>query len=373
MNPIGKFQGLFFAIALTCLCTAGRAQDKTEQAPDLRIETIEARLPLRAWEAKGKRVTNLAPQDIVVIENGEGRQVTSLKREAANVLLVLDHSVEFGTMKNGRPHLQREAEGRNRLLTAPATVDFAEALFALLGETDHVAMMQYSDQVELLQPWTTDHRAAHQALRAKFRQGGKTRLYDALSLAAQTFAQCADGRRALVLVTDGVDTTSQMQQQEAVTALAHTGATLFIVSLAEFIKQPVEQTKPDLVSGQGGTPQDPASARVSINVSPWALKRTKELKEYVKKAEASVKDLTKMADTSGGELYKPKNFEELVALPIEIMREVGAQYTLTYVTERKPNEAVLRKVEVLGAHSITVRAPQQFYTGALLPKEEPKK
>lgn len=364
--------GIFVWLVVLTISVWAQEKPRDEQKPDLRIETIEAHIALRAWDAKGKRVTNLTPRDVVVIENGEGRQVTSLKQEPANVLLVLDHSLEFGMMKNGRPQLQREAAGQNRLLTAPATVDFTEALLALLGETDHLAIIQYSDQVELLQNWTTDRRAARQSLRAKVRPGEKTRLYDALLLAAKTFAQRPEGRRVLVLVTDGIDTASQTQKQAALTALARTGATLFIVSLAEFIKNPVQRTKPDIVSGQGGTPQDPASARVSINIAPWVLKRNKELNQYLKKTQASAKELAKTAENSGGEIYRPKNFDELVALPIEIMREVGAQYTLTYLTERKPNEAVLRKVEVLGARSITVRAPQQYYTGKLSPKEETK-
>ncbi|HEX4948361.1 MAG TPA: VWA domain-containing protein [Blastocatellia bacterium] len=374
MNPIRKFQVTFFYITMVLfLAASGSAQDKPEQQPDLRIETIEARIPLRAWDAYGKRVTNLKPQDIVVIENGEGRQVTSLKQEAANVLLVLDHSVEFGLMKNGRPRLQEESGGRNRLLTPPATVDFAESLLPLLGEADHLAILQYSDQVELIQPWTTNRREALQALRAKVRQGDKTRLYDALLRAAETLQQRPAGRRVLILVTDGIDTASQTQKQAAITALARTGATLFIVSLAEFIKQPVENTKPDIVSGHGGTPQDTASARVNINISPWVFKRNKELNKYTKKVAASAKEWTKIAENSGGEIYRPKNFDELITLPIEIMREVGAQYTVTYLTERKPNEAVLRKLEILGARSITVRAPQQYYTGAQTPKEESKK
>src|SRR5215470_13941949 len=74
------------------------AQDK----PLARIETIEAKIPLRAFDAMGKRALDLTPKDIVVIENGAGRQVTGLNLEPANILLVLDQSLETSTLKNDR-------------------------------------------------------------------------------------------------------------------------------------------------------------------------------------------------------------------------------------------------------------------------------
>ncbi|MBS1811542.1 MAG: VWA domain-containing protein [Acidobacteria bacterium] len=359
---------IFFAVNVVA-----QEKKKEQPPPDLRIETIEARLPLRAWDTKGNRLTNLTTKDVVVIENREGRQVTSLKFEPANILLVLDQSVEFGTIKNGRPKLQRESSGSNRLLTAPAAVDFAETLISLLGEADHLAIIQYSDQVELIQNWTADRQEARQALRTKFRQGDKTRFYDALQLAADTLSKSPEGRRVMVLLTDGVDTVSQTQKQAALASLTQTGVTLFIVSWAEFIKKPVEDTKPKILSGSGGTPRDSARAGVSINVSPWVFKRNKELKNYIKKAEASAKEFTQVAENSGGELYLPKDFDELLAKPIEIMREVGAQYTLTYLTEKTANEVALRDVEVLGARSITIRARKKFYIGENQAKEETKK
>ena len=372
-KPITNFRIIIFGLlALFAVSAVAQAQKKDEQKPDLRIETIEARIPLRAWDAKGNRVTNLTTKDVVVLENGEGRQVTSLKHEPANILLVLDQSVEIGMVKNGRPKLQQESSGANRMLTSPAAVDFAETLISLLGEADHLAIIQYSDKVELLQNWTTDRKEARQSLRTKARQGDKTRFYDALTLAAETLSKSPTGRRVMVLLTDGVDTTSQTKKQEALTALAHTGVTLFVVSWAEVIKNPVERTKPQIVSGHGGTPKDSASASVSINVAPWVFKRNKELNKYVKKAEASAKEFTQIAETSGGELYIPQDFDDLITKPIEIMREVGAQHTLTYITEKTSQEAVLRDVEVLGARSITVRARKKYYIGEKQPKEESK-
>lgn len=354
---------IFGLMMLVTVSVVAQEKKKDERKPDLRIETIEARIPLRAWDAKGNRVTNLSPKDVVVIENGEGRQVTSLKFEPANVLLVLDQSVEIGVVKNGRPKLQREASGANRMLSAPVAVDFAEALISLLGEANHLAIIQYSDKVELIQNWTSDRKEAMQALRTKSRQGDKTRFYDALLLAAETLGQSPDGRRVMVLLTDGVDTTSQSQKKDAMTALAQTGVTLFVVSWAEVIKNPVEQSKPKILSGQSGTPKDTASASVSINIAPWVFKRNKELNKYVKKAEASAKEFTQIAETSGGELYLPKDFDELLIKPIEIMREISAQYTLTYLTEKNSGQEALREVEVLGARSITVRATKKYYVG----------
>ena len=355
--------------------TEKKSDEPSQEKPLARIETIEAKIPVRAFDPLGKRVLDLKPKEVIVIENGAGRQVTSLKLEPANILLVLDHSLEMGTYKNGRvkppdpdayslPPVPPSGSGPNRWITAPASVEFAERLIAGLGETDHIAIAQYSDRAELIQNWTANGKEARSALRARFRQGQKTRFYDALRLAAETFKTSPAGRPVLVLLTDGVDTTSQTPKDEAITALARAGATIYLVNWSETVKGEITRTKPRIVSGHGGTPKDTASAGVSINIAPWIFKRNKGLKEYSKKAAANARELAQLAENSGGESYLPKNFDELLGKPEEILEEIGAQYTLSYLTERRATESAARDLEVIGARSgLSVRARKKYFVG----------
>ena len=341
-----------------------QTQDSQEK-PLARIETIEANIPMRAFDQLGRRVLDLTPRDVVVIENGAGRQVTSLKLEPANILLVLDQSLEMGSFKNDRSSAARDLEtkpGPNRWLNVPA--EFAERLVSLLGETDHIAIIQYSDQVELIQNWTANREETMSALRTSLRQGRKARYYDALWLTAETFKNSPAGRSVLVLLTDGVDTASETRKEDAFAALARASVTIYVVNWAEVIKSEAGITSPKIYSSHGGTPKDTASAGFSINLSPWVFKRRKEINEYRKKVSTNAMELTQIAERSGGDNYLPISLDDLVGKSEKIMQEIGAQYTLTYLTERRSTELEYREVEVIGARiGLSVLARKKYYIG----------
>ena len=335
-----------------------------QEKPLARIETIEAKIPLRAFDPLGKRVLNLTAKDVVVIENGAGRQVTGLKLEPANILLVLDQSLEMNAIKNDRSSAARDLEkksgGPNRWLNAPT--EFSEHVVSQLGKADQIAIIQYSDKAEVIQNWTADRKQAMSAIRSRFRQGGKTRYYDALLLAAETFKNSPPGRQVLVMLTDGLDTASEVRKEDAFAALSHTGATIYVVNWADVLRDETSKTKPKVLSGHGGTPTDTASAGVSINISPWIFKRKKERKEYLKKVATNAKELAQIAVSSGGENYLPKSIDELVDKSDNIMQEIGAQYMLTFLTERRSGEDTMREVEVLGARTgLSVLARRKYY------------
>src|SRR5215211_981642 len=78
----------------------GEQQPKPGEAPIVKIETREVVLPLTAYDAEGNYVDDLQPKEVLVLEEGEARPVTRLKREPANIVLILDLSNEIGTFKN---------------------------------------------------------------------------------------------------------------------------------------------------------------------------------------------------------------------------------------------------------------------------------
>src|SRR5262249_2927502 len=217
---------------------------------------------------------------------------------------------------------------------------------------------------ELIQNWTANRNEAMGALRKGLRPGRKARYYDALLLAAETLKNSPSGKPVLVLLTDGVDTASEARKDNVLTALARVGATIFVVNWAEVIKNEAQKTNPKIFSGHGGTPKDTASAGVSIDISPWIFKRRKEFNEYLKKVSTNTMDLSQIAESSGGDNYLPKSLDELVRKSDEIIPEIGAQYTLTYLTERRSNEGEMRNVEVLGARAgLSVFARKKYYIG----------
>lgn len=342
---------------LGAVCGAGFAQSgrrppaQQNEKPDLRLDTREVRVPLRAWDAHGKPVTNLSAKDVLVLEEGGARPVTSIKYEPANIVLVLDSSNEIGTFKNGESQRDR-VWGRpsKTVLPRPAGREFADNLAAALPENDRLAIIQYADRVQLLQDWTQDREQALLSLKMKFRAGIKARYYDALMLAAQKLGECESGRRIVVLVSDGIDSASKARAQQAMTALARAQATIFVVSWTELLRREIKKAL------------EWSGAHESQNSA--SMKRADELRQFVRHLDAPEFELQRMAEQSGGEMWLPDSFEMFVITPRKILEEIGAQYTLTFVAEREGLES-LRSVQVLPARAgLTVRARQRYYAEA---------
>lgn len=332
------------------------------EKPVVRVETREVLLPLSAWDLEGRVVADLRPQDLLVVEEGQPRTITDLRREPANIVLVLDLSNEIGTFKNGPSEWARRDERRlgidpeaplwggpsKPILPNPAPRELAKNLVAALAPGDEIAIIQYADRVQLVQDWTADREEAQEALRSKFRVGIKARYYDALALAAQKLGERAAGRRVVVLVSDGLDSASRARRQQALAALAKTRAAVFVIGWAELVRGEIENA-----IGWIGAHEPHGTA---------TTKRVNELRRHLPQLDGGSEDLRQLAEASGGEMWLPESFEEFVVLPRRILGEVGAQYTLAFSTERGPSLEALRSVEVIPARKgLSVRARRSYY------------
>ncbi len=370
--PIADCRREVLAAILVCLlplllfAQSGRKtqnpQKPSETKADLRIETREVRLPIRAYNNVGKPVTDLAPKDVVIIEDGTARPTTSVKLEPANILLVLDLSNEIGTFKNGESDRHNIYADNNEeekakiwgkttpILPQPAPRDFAYNFVKELAATDRLAIIQYSDKVQLLQDWTNDPKQAREALETKFRIGIKSTFHDALVLAAKKLNECESGRRVVVLLSDGFDSASKATRSKALDALMKTEASIFVVSWTELLRSEVIKA----MRWNGAHEQQGSRTE----------KRQRELRAFLNQLEGKETELKSIADLTGGEFYLPTQFRLLLRQPTEILRDIGSQYTLTYLTEREFVDTSFRQIQVIAARSgMTVKARQRRYSG----------
>ncbi len=362
-----KVLAAFFVclLSLSSFAQSGRKtqnpQKPGDNKADLRIETREVRLPIRAYNNVGKPVTDLAPKDVVIIENGEARPTTSVKLEPANILLVLDVSNEIGTFKNGESdrhniYADNPEEEKAKIwgkttpiLKQPAPREFAYNVVKNLAATDRLAIIQYSDKVQLLQDWTTDHEEARTALDSKFRVGIKSTFHDALVLAAKKLNECETGRRVVVLLSDGFDSASKTTRNKALDALMKTEASIFVVSWTELLRSEV------IKAMQWNGAHEQQGSRTQ--------KRQAELADFLRKLDGKEAELKSLAELTGGEFYLPARFKVFLQQPADILRDIGSQYTLTYLTEREFVDTSFRAVQVIAARSgMTVKARQRRYS-----------
>jgi VWFA-related protein len=353
---------ILFGLGAGALAQSGRKPpgqqgQQPAEKPVVRLETREVVIPLRAYDIDGNYVDDLKPNDVIVLEEGEARPVANLKREPANIVLVLDLSNEIGTFKNGpTERIQREERpiwetARNyRVIARPTAREFAENFVSRLSPHDHISIIQYSDKVQTMQDWTNDAQQGIAALNSKYRVGIKASFFDALKLAADKLQTRRDGRRVIVLVSDGIDSNSKTGRAKAITALAQSRASVFVVSWAEALKKEIE------IAANW--------AFVHERQNSATTQRIAELRRHLPKLEAAAAELRSLAESSGGEMWLPATHEELIKTWRPLSDEIGAQYSLAFVTERKPSLEDQRSIQVIPARKgLSVRSRRSYYIG----------
>lgn len=157
---------------------------------EIRVEQVE--LAVVVIEANGAPVAGLTVADFEVFEDEQRVEVVGFSRTEDLPLslgLVVDTS---GSMREPFPAVREAISG------------FASEL---LRPGDGVFLGSFDFDAQVLVPWTREVRAVTEALRAKVPEGG-TSLHDALVRSLEEF-RSRRGRTALVVLTDGEDTTSR--------------------------------------------------------------------------------------------------------------------------------------------------------------------
>jgi Ca-activated chloride channel homolog len=353
---------LSVSLSLTAYAQSGRKPQGQQQQPGekpiARIETREVAVPLIAYDSQGRYVNDLQPKDVLVLEEGEARQVTNLKRDPANIVLILDLANEIGTFKNGaterygKPETPIWEKGASyKVVRGPTQWEFANQFVSGLSPSDKIAIIQYAEKAQLIQDWTSDHNQALNAISSKYRVGVKSSYYDALKLAADKLQSRPEGRRIVVLISDGLDSNSKIGRTKAIQALEKARATVFVVGWADALRREIELSINWMANHEvAGT-----------NV----LKRVAELRRHLPVLEAATVELKQLAENSGGEMLLPPTHEDLIKANGNVYAEIGAQYTLSFLTENAPSLEDKREIEVLAARpGLTVRSRRSYLLGA---------
>ena len=145
-------------------------------------------------DASGHAVTGLRAQDFVVYEDGERQEVSQFEAERVPVSLGL--AVDTSGSMAGE-----------KMSAAQAAV--SRFVFDLLGPRDQVFLYRFDSRPMLVQGWTEDRRAVVRSL-GSVRPAGGTALYDAVADAVPLAATGTRRKKALVVISDGNDTNSEI-------------------------------------------------------------------------------------------------------------------------------------------------------------------
>jgi Ca-activated chloride channel homolog len=167
------------------------AGGETVEGDVVRIDTSLVTVPVTVADRYGKYVPNLRREEFHVFEEGVEQKIAyfAAVNQPFTVILLIDTS---GSTRFRLEDIQ------------DAAIDFVRQL----KPEDSVMVMSFDDRIDVLSKPTTDREVVNRALR-RTRTGGGTRLYDAVDAILTKHLQTITGRKAVVLFTDGVDTTSR--------------------------------------------------------------------------------------------------------------------------------------------------------------------
>ena len=163
---------IFVSAAFIVLCAAalpspaGHAQSGVRIRPTPtpvdeeaeRIYVEEVRLPVFAYDEKGRFDPGLGVDDVLVVEDNVPQQVKSVRRTPASVVVAL------GTGWDLDP-----------IVRANTTRDVALSFIEALRDGDRLAVISFSGKVDTLQGWTGDRAQAARAVRSKLSSGSGDR------------------------------------------------------------------------------------------------------------------------------------------------------------------------------------------------------
>ena len=206
---------LSLVVALLCFAVSPVWPQGEEPAETTFVADVNlVNLLVTVKDAQGGPIADLAAEDFKVIDGGGERPITVFERRTnrpLSVALMLDTSLS--TAKE----LQFERDAAKRF--------FSRLLGAGSHADDRVAILQFSDYVEMLSGLTRSERRIEKAME-RVSRGGGTSMYDSLYLAARQL-KGREGRRVMVVITDGGDTTSYISFQEALKTVHSVDAVIY--------------------------------------------------------------------------------------------------------------------------------------------------
>ncbi len=192
------------------------------------VPTFSARSDLVVFSAtavdrKGRPVTNLRRDEFRVYEDGRLQEVAHFAEGPglpARVLLLIDASGSMG--------------GEFKVASARHA---AGQILDVLGAEDQVALAGFDSRYWGVVAFTSNKEAVRRGL-ASVTPFGSTALHDALDKAAHDIASHGEGRRAIVVLSDGVDTSSQATPDDVIARSRALDVPIYAVSVVSPLDDP---------------------------------------------------------------------------------------------------------------------------------------
>ena len=313
---------------------------ETVEGDVIRFDTALVTVPVTVMDRNGRYVPELRRNQFRLMENGVEQKIAYFATSDApfSVVLLIDTSGS----------------------TEVRLSDIHDAAIQFVGKlkpTDSVMVMSFDDRIEVQCKATTDRNTIEKAIRHT-RTGGGTRLYDAVDDVLRKQLNTITGRKAVVLFTDGVDTTSHRASYDST------------VRLAEESDAPIYSVDYDTSGftggmGGGGIPIPGGRGRILglplpspggipgggggiPGSSPGDYRR-------------AVAYLHALSNATGGRFYSGDSMFGIAQAFTWIAEELGRQYSLGYYPSTQGKDGERRQIKVSVTESDLVVKARDSY------------
>jgi VWFA-related protein len=333
--------------------SATSLDDKEEvgEGDVVRIDTNLVTVPVSVLDRDGRYISDIRREQFNVFENGAEQKIAYFEatEKPFTVALLLD------TSGSTFFHLWEIKE---------AAINFAKQL----RPQDRVFIVTFDRLVMLLTEATNDLNVVTEVVQRNAITGFSTRLYDAIDLVIKARLNKIDGRKAIVLFTDGVDTASyQATYQSSLREVEELDALIY----------PIQYDTTDFVDAQTRTNTTIETTTIrSKNFPTRSSSRVTYGNPKASGPGTSIGDykladqyLHQLATKTGGRLYEANDRTQLSAAFSKIAAELSHQYSLGYYPQITPQSGERREIRVrVDQPNVAVRA-RDGYVKRVTPKQ----
>lgn len=320
-NPPRLVLAALLTLSLAGLALLAAAQPPPEPSTTLRVEVPVVSVYCTVKERNGRLVTDLAAEDFEVREDGQKQEVRYFTRETDRPI-TLGLLVDTSISQQGVLPIEKESA--------------TEFLRQVMRPIDLTLLITFDVNVDLLQDFTQEVDRLERALdRARInaavplgpfpqstaRRG--TRLFDAVYLVSKQKLAGEVGRKAVIVLSDGVDAGSDTKEQDALEAAQRSDTIIYSIGISD----------PGFY-GYGG---DIGYGR---------------------------RVLSKLSEETGGRAYFPSKPEKLQEAFDQISQELRSQYSIGYAPTNRARDGRFRKIEIkvkAKGRDLRVQARRGYY------------
>ena len=320
--------------------SAPTGPEEVDAGDIIRVSTTLVTIPVSVMDRDGRYIPNLQKEEFRIWEDGVEQEVAFFQSvdKPFSVVLMLDTSPS----------------------TAFRLEDIQDAAISFVNQLrrdDKVMVVSFNDDIKVLSEFTTDRNRLERAIqRAKTDDG--TRLYDAVDMVINQQLSRVQGRKAIVLFTDGVDTTSRHANFES---------NVMDAQELDALIYPVQYDTSDDMNANN----NPVGRSIDIwdqilggifgggkrKSGGGGSHRGTAQNDY----EFANRYLLELANSTGGREYHADSLQNMSSAFANVAEELRRQYSIGYYPKRPPQPGQRRQVRVRARQpNLAVRARDSY-------------